>query len=411
MNDLVSSPAAKRPPILFLLTTAFLFSLGVSLVFPVLPFIVLQYVSRPSQGALVIGALGASYALLAFFSAPVLGALSDAYGRRPILLLSLLGSAAGYVIFGIGGSLWVLFLGRGIDGLTAGSTGALFGYLADTIPGKERGKVFGQVGATIGAGFIVGPAIGGALSHVSLSAPMFAAAGVCLLNLLWGAFVLPETLRPERRSTKFGAAQLNPLRQLRGALAYPIVRRLVAVSLLFVLTFTIMQTTMALLGKDALGWGPGQTSTLYIVVGLLDIAAQGFVLPYLLRWLGEKGVAQLGLALGVVGLGCLATLPFLPVAPLLYAGVILFAVGEGIFNASLSALISNAVPEDAQGRVQGGAQAFESLAQTAGPLLGGTLYARLGPGATFGAGAALVLLALGVLTGSRQGRGRAQEAG
>ena len=391
----------KQPPILFLLITAFLFSMGLSLVFPVLPFIVMEYVPDVHQQAAVIGWLGASYALLTFFSSPVMGALSDAYGRRPVLMLSLLGSAIGYVVFGIGGSLWMLFLGRCIDGLTAGGMSALFGYLADTTPEEKRGQVFGQIGAVVGAGTIIGPALGGLLSHISLSAPMFAAAAVCVLNLAWGYFILPESLSPERRTRHFDASHLNPLRQLQGALAYPVVRRLVTVSVLFLLPFSLMQIALSLLARDTLHWGAAQVSTAFMLVGVCDIIAQGFVLPYLLKWLGEKGVAQLGLGMGVLGMICMALLPALPSAALMYLSVMLFAVGEGIFNATLGALISVTAPADEQGRVQGGSQAFNSLAQIAGPLAGGGLYSRLGPSVTFGTGAALVLVALGVLTGSR----------
>ncbi|GMA15603.1 MFS transporter [Deinococcus metallilatus] len=405
----MTEPVQKRP-LLFLLATTFLFSVGISLVFPVLPFIVMEYVPQVSQQAAVIGWLAASFALLSFFSAPVMGALSDAYGRRPVLMLSLLGSAVGYLLFGIGGSLWMLFLGRGIDGLTAGGISALFGYVADTTPEEERGKTFGQIGAVFGAGFIVGPAIGGLLSHLSLSAPMFAAAAVCVLNLLWGYFILPESLAPERRSKQFDAAHLNPFTQLRGALAFPLVRRLVTVSVLFILPFSLMQLALSLLARDTLGWGPGQVSTTFIVVGVCDILGQGVLLPHLLRWLGEKRVATMALGMGVVGMTCLALLPLLPLTALLYTSVLLFSLGEGIFNATLGAMISVATPADAQGRVQGGAQAFGSLAQVAGPLAGGQLYSRFGPTATFGTGAALVALALVLLTGSRVQASRPQEA-
>ncbi|GHF59212.1 DHA1 family tetracycline resistance protein-like MFS transporter [Deinococcus metalli] len=398
----MTEPAPRTaPPLLFLLTTAFLFSIGMTLVFPVLPFIVMQYVPDVPRQAGVIGALTAVFALLSFFSAPVMGALSDAYGRRPVLLVSLLGSAVGYVLFGIGGSLWILFLGRAIDGLTAGGMSALFGYIADHTSREERGKVFGQIGATVGAGFIIGPAIGGLLSHLSLSAPMYAAAAVCVLNTVWGALAMRETRPARSERTPFTAAHLNPLLQLRGVLAYPVIRRLVTVSVLFIVPFSIMGVSNALLARDVLGWGPGQVSTLFIVVGVADIIAQGFLLPHLIRWLGERGVAQLGLGLGATGLVCLALLPVLAAAPLAYVGVLLFATGEGIFNAALGTLLSISAPDDAQGRVQGGSQAFGSLSQIAGPLAGGALYSRLGPGATYAAGAAMVLVALAVLTGSR----------
>ena len=387
----------KKVPLLFLLVTAFLFAMGISLVFPVLPYIVARYVPQVSQQAAVIGLLGAAYAFISFFSAPVLGTLSDAYGRRPVLILSLLGSAIGYVLFGIGGSLWVLFLGRIIEGLFAGGFGALFGYVADITPEQERGKVFGQIGATTGAAFILGPALGGLASHISLSAPMFLAAGVCSLNMLWGLFVLPESLPVSRRSKHFDASHLNPLKQLSGALAFPAVRRLVTVSVMFLLPLSVMQVTVALLGRDTLGWGPSQASTLFIMVGLSDIMAQGLLLPYLIKVLRERGVAILGLCLGAAGMLGMALLPLFPHAALLYISTLFFAVGEGIFTAAQNTLISIAAPAEAQGQVQGGAESLGSLAQVVGPLGGGQLYSRFGPGATFGTAAALVLVALGLL--------------
>ncbi|PYE53844.1 MFS transporter [Deinococcus yavapaiensis] len=391
----------KRPPIVFLLATAFLFSMGLSLAIPVLPFVVAKYVPDLHLQANVVGWLAAFYALLTFFSSPLLGALSDAYGRRPVLIISLLGSAIGYVIFGLGGSLFMLFLGRGIDGSTAGGLSALFGYVADTTPEEARGKVFGQIGATVGAGFIVGPALGGLLSHLGLSAPFYAAAFVSVLNLLWGYFILPESLPVERRTRQFDAAHLNPLAPLRGALELPVVRRLLTVSVLFILPFSLMQVVLTLMARDSLDWGPSRVSVVFTAVGVCDIVAQGLLLPILLKRFGDRRVSQLGLSAGVIGMLLLALVPLTGQAALLYVGVILFAAGEGVFNATLASLLSAAAPEDAQGRVQGGAQGVQSLAQVAGPLLSGTLYARLGGGPTFAAGAAVVALALAVLTGSR----------
>nr|WP_237724606.1 MFS transporter [Deinococcus alpinitundrae] len=269
-----------------------------------------------------------------------------------------------------------------IDGLFARGFGALFGYVADITPQEERGKIFGQIDATTGAAFILGPALGGLASHLSLSA----------LNALWGLFVLPESLPVSRRSKHFDPSHLNPLRQLSGALAYPAVRRLVTVIVMFLLPLSVMQVTLALLEHEVLGWEPSQASTLFIIVGATDIVAQGFVLPRLIKTLKERGVAILGISLGAAGMLGMALLPLFTYPALLYVSTLLFAVGEGIFTASQNTLISIAAPAGAQGQVQGGAQSFGSLAQVAGPLGGGQLYSRFGPGATFGTVAALGLL-------------------
>lgn len=400
----------KRPPILLLLSSVFLFGLSLSLVFPVLPFIVARYVADSGRQSVVIGLLAATTSLLAFFGSPVLGALSDAFGRRPVILLALLGSAFGYLLFGIGGSLAMLFLGRAVDGVAAGGMGALFAYIADSTDEKHRARAFGQVGATVGVAMILGPAVGGLLAHFGTSAPVFVAAGVTLLNVLWVLLALPETLTPDRRRADFQVRHLNPLLQLKNALSSPPVRRLVTVSALFTLPFSLMQVALPIMARDLLRWGPEQVGTVLMLVGGCDIVAQGFLLPFLVRALGEGRVARMGLALGVIGMVGLALLPLHPLALLLYLSVLLLALGEGVYTACMTSLVSLAIPDSEQGRVQGGAQAVGELAQVAGPLLSGQLYARLGPAATFAAGAAAVALALGLLLGVRTPRGGAAAA-
>lgn len=384
-------------PLPFLLVTAFLFAAGMSLVFPVLPFLVGQYVQGEAAQAVAVGWMAAFFAILGFFSGPVLGAVSDAYGRRPVLLLSLLGTALGNLIFGIGGSLGMLVLGRVLEGVTSGGLGALMAYMADITEEEERGEVFGKVGATIGAGMIVGPAIGGALAHFGASAPMFAAAGLALLNAAWGYFFLPESLPSSARSVGFRMEDLNPFVHLRSALSHTRVRRLVTISMLFALPFSLMQVMLPLMSEHLLGWTAAQVGTLFMATGVCDIVGQGFVLPHLIDRLGERKVALLGIGLGLLGLAALASLVLMPTAWLLYAGVIIFAVGEGLFTSCINALIANAIPDGEQGRVQGGVQAMGELTQAVGPLGGTSLYARWGSGATYGVGTVLAGLALVLL--------------
>lgn len=402
--------SSRRPPILLLLSTIFLFSVSLSLVFPILPFIVARYVSEVGQQSAVIGLLAATTSLLAFFGSSVLGALSDAFGRRPVILFTLLGSAIGYLLFGIGGSLFMLFLGRVVDGVAAGGVGAIFAYVADSTDADHRAKVFGQVGAAVGVGMIVGPALGGLLAHFGPNTPVFAAAGVTLLNLLWAYAALPETLAVEKRQPDFQLSHLNPLLQLKYALVNPLVRRLVIVSALFTLPFSLMQVALPIMARDSLHWGPGQVGTVFILSGLCDIVAQGILLPSLIRTFGESRVARMGLTLGVIGLTGLALLPRYPLVPLVYLSVLLFALGEGVYTASVTTLMSLAIAPGEQGRVRGGTQAVRTLAQAAGPLLSGQVYARLGPSATFGAGTAVVAVALSVLLSTPLAGGQEEEA-
>ncbi|GEM47636.1 MFS transporter [Deinococcus cellulosilyticus] len=403
MTDPQHTSPRHRHALLFLFISAFLGSLGFTLVAPVLPFLVSRYITDQNQLAVTIGWLTISYSLCSFFAAPVLGALSDRYGRRPVLLLSLLGSAIGYLIFGWGGALWVLFLGRIIDGLTAGNFSAIFGYLADVTKPEERGKYFGIMGAVFGSGFIIGPAVGGLASHISLEAPFYLAAAVTFLNVLWGFFFLPESHRKEHR-VDIHFKQLNPFTQIAGLFQIPSIRMLLIAGVLFMIPFVMMQTTFAVLVKDTLHWGPDQTSLAFVMVGISDIVVQGLLLGLMIRLMGESGVALLGLTLSLLSLVGIALLPWYPSGWLVYVSITAFAIGEGVFGASLGSLTSKAAGPTAQGRVQGGSQALNALSQVVSPGLAGQLYSRVGHSAPYWTGAVMVLLgalALGTQLGSK----------
>ncbi|MDE2588290.1 MAG: MFS transporter, partial [Patescibacteria group bacterium] len=200
----------KRTDILFALVTMFLNFLGFTLLIPVIPFIVEKYLpaSSASQVGLYVGFLVSAYGLCQFLSAPTLGLLSDRFGRRPILLISLLGTVIGYLFLGIGGAMWVLFAGRIIDGLTGGNISTLYAYIADVSEPNERGKLFGLLGAAGGVGFIIGPVVGGYIGAVHISLPFFVGAVVVFLNMLWGYFVLPESLAHEHKIQKIQLSHL-----------------------------------------------------------------------------------------------------------------------------------------------------------------------------------------------------------
>src|SRR5947207_1686336 len=212
-----SNTSVGRTSFVLLLVIALLNTMGITIIVPLVPFLTLPYLAHPNTLAAIVGWLTAAYGICQLIAAPALGVLSDRFGRRPILFICLLGSAIGYLIFGLGGVLWLLFLGRIIDGLTGGNIPVLFGYVADITEPKDRGKYFGMLGAAAGVGSLIGPAVGGLLATINYSVPFLAAASLFLLTLVCGYFLLPESLEKEQRITSIAVRELNPLKQLASA--------------------------------------------------------------------------------------------------------------------------------------------------------------------------------------------------
>jgi len=364
---------------------------GFTLVIPVLPFSVARYVPAPAV-AWWVAVILALYSLCSFVAAPVLGAMSDRYGRRPVMLLSLCGAALGFAVFGIGGALWVLVLGRVIEGLTAGSISALYAYVADTHPPAERGPAFGMLGSAGGLGFMLGPVLGGALGQISLSAPLYGAAGLALMNcaLVW--FWMPESHVGARRAERLTLRQFNAVGQLMHALQDGPLRLLFGVVFCFALGGAVLQSNLTVLLKDLLAFQPARIGLVLAGVGVMDIVSQGLAAPRLQRRFGERRIATAGLAINAVGLALFALLPLHAAAPLLMAGIAMFTFGDGLFQPSVSALVANAAPAARRGEVQGANQAQQAIARTAGPLAAAWLYGA-SPGAPYAAAAIVVLLA------------------
>jgi DHA1 family tetracycline resistance protein-like MFS transporter len=384
-----------KGPVGILAVSMFLDFTGHTIIIPVIPFLIGRYVPATSV-ALVVGLIISAYAFCQFLAAPLLGALSDRFGRRPVLLASLLGSVAGYVIFGLGGALWVLFVGRIIDGLTGGNISTLFAYVADVTEPKKRGQVYGLLGAAGGFGFIVGPVLGGLTGHFSLAAPVFIAALLTLGNAAWAYRALPESLPPERRTVEFGRTQLNPFAPFADVLGNSLLRSIFGSAFLFYLAGTMLQSNFSVFLKDRLGFGPGGIGTLLLIVGIMDIASQGYLTGKLLPGLGESLLAKIGLAINAVGFLMIAAIAYVPSLILLYAAIVVFVLGDGLFQPSINSLIANTAPSDSQGRVQGANQAQQAVARTLGPLLGAMLY-MLGAAMPYAGGAFLIVIALTVL--------------
>jgi MFS transporter, DHA1 family, tetracycline resistance protein len=386
-----------RKALIFIIITTCLGSIGFGLINPVAPFLVTRYVSDPNSAGLVLGWLTSAYAICQFIAAPGLGALSDRYGRRPILLICLLGSAVGYLLLGIGGALWVLILGRIIDGLTGGNFGVAFAYVADITPVDERGKYFGMIGAIAGVAIILGPAIGGLASKISIEAPLYLAAAVTFANVLLGLFFMPESLPKEKRTTKVNIAQLNPLSILVKVGSIVQIRTLLAVSFLTMLGFAAV-IGLGLLTKDTLGWDAAATGSIFVLVGITDIIVQGMLLQRLLKRFSEAQIAIGGMAGEAIGLLLIGSIVFVHSPVPLFIGTVIFAMGDGLFGPTLNVLLARGVDASEQGQVQGGNQAVQSLARIIGPLASGEMYDRLGHITPYLGGSVIAVLAIGVIT-------------
>ena len=395
MDTSIRKPASGT--VFFILFTAFLNLAGVGILNPIVPFIVGKYVAR-ADGAFVVSLLFTSYSLCQFLAVPSLGALSDRFGRRPVLLISLLGSAAGYLIFGLGGALWVLFLGRIIDGLTGGNIATIYAYGADITEPKDRTHFFGLLGAAAGMGFVMGPALGGLLYKLtnSFEAPLYFAAALTLANTVWGFFAMPESLTHDKRDQSITVARLNPLVQLGNAFRLPELRLLLLGVFIWTFAFAMLQSNVSFLTEDRLHWTPDGTSAIFFTVGSITILVQGLLIRRLLPRFGEARLAIAGLLAIGIGFIIIAVVTATSYAPLLFVAVIFTATGNGLITPSLAGLLSQAVTMREQGRVQGGNQSVQALGRVIGPLWGGWTYGSIGPAAPYITGA--VILGVAALT-------------
>ena len=383
--------------LIFGLISVFLCGLGFSIIAPVVPFLVQPYTSNPGEQAIVVTLLTSVYAACVFFAAPVLGALSDKYGRRPLLLVCLLGSAIGYLVFGIGGALWVLFAGRIIEGVTGGSISTIFAYFADIIPPEQRTKYFGWVSAVVGVGTVIGPTLGGLLARFGYSVPMYFGALVTLLNVVYGFFFMPESLSKKNRLKEITFVRLNPFSQLASLLSMKNLNRLLISAFLLWIPNGSLQAVFSQFTLDTFSWKPAIIGLMFSIMGFQDILSQGFIMPRLLKKLGDKQIAILGMVSEIIGYGLIAVSALFSFYPLFIAGMFIFGFGDSIFGPSFNGMLSKSAGSSEQGRIQGGSQSIQALARMIGPLIGGQIYVSLGHAAPAVMGMFLIAAAIPVL--------------
>lgn len=392
-----TEPTIDKHALLFGLISVFLCGIGFSIIAPVVPFLVQPYISSPGEQAIVVTLLTSVYAFCVFFASPVLGALSDKYGRRPLLLICLLGSAIGYYIFGIGGALWVLFAGRIIEGITGGSIGTIFAYFADIIPPEQRTKYFGWVSAVVGVGTVIGPTVGGLLAKIDYAAPMYFGAVITLVNVIYGFFFMPESLDKKNRLKEITFARLNPFIQLANLLSMKNLNRLLISAFLLWIPNGSLQAVFSQLSIDTFSWKPALIGLMFSIMGVQDIISQSLIMPKLLKKCSDKQIAILGMIAEIIGYGLIALSTLFSLYPLFIAGMFIFGFGDSIFGPSFNGMLSKSVDSSEQGRVQGGSQSIQALARMIGPIIGGQIYVSLGHAAPAIMGVILIAAAIPVL--------------
>jgi DHA1 family tetracycline resistance protein-like MFS transporter len=370
-------------PLLLIFLTIFVNLIGFGIIIPLLPFYAQTFHASP----LVIGLLFAAYSLSQLVASPVLGDLSDRYGRRPVLVFSLAGTVVSFVMLAMAHSIAMLFAARIIDGLSGGNISTARAYIADVTEPKDRARAYGMLGAAFGLGFILGPALSAILVTVSITAPIWAAAGLTLVAAIMAWLWLPETVHRAHAGTGM------PFRNVALMMRRPGLRRVLVVDFAYWFSFAIFQTTFALFAARRFGFDVSRTGYFFAGFGILGAVVQGACIRPVVRRFGDKGTLGIGLVCAAVGL----------VAATLTHSVAMFALtmvplslGMGFGHPTVSALVSRAARADEQGRVQGAASALESLGRALGPVWGNASLQRYGESMPYltAAGFLLVTLAL-----------------
>jgi MFS transporter, DHA1 family, tetracycline resistance protein len=371
-------------PLLVIFLTIFVNLVGFGIIIPLLPFYAQTFGASP----LAIGLLFASFSVSQLLAAPILGELSDRWGRRPVLIISLIGTAVSFAMLAVAGSLAMLFAARIVDGLSGGNITTARAYIADITPEEGRARAYGLLGAAFGLGFIIGPALGALFSHISYTAPIWAAAAITVVAAALAWFWLPETVHRARAG---GGSPWKALRELSGRRG---LRLLFSVDFLYWMAFAVYQTAFALFGARRFGFDASHTGYLLSAFGVMGVFVQGFLVGPVVGAFGAKRTLIAGLLFAALGWAGGAVTH----SVLAFVGTLVpAALGIGLCNATLSALVSNAAGPHEQGRVQGAAGALESLGRTLGPVWGNGALQVFGEGKSFGS-AAVVLLGAAALT-------------
>lgn len=394
MSDSASPRKHGKNAFFFVIVTVALDMLAFGLIIPVIPALIRELAHVTSEEAtLWLGPLAATYAVMNFLFGPVMGALSDKFGRRPVLLASIATLAVDFLIMGFAHNIWLLFLGRALSGISGATYSTANAYIADVTTPEDRGRAFGMIGAAFGFGFVFGPVIGGFLGEIDPRAPFFAGAGLALLNFLYGLIVLPESLSPENRRS-FDIKRANPLGAAKHFSKLPHVGWFLIAAGIFMLAHTVFPSTWNVYSEIRYNWTPKEIGFSLGLVGIGAAVVQAGLMGLILDRLGTVRTALLGFGVNIAALFAYA---FASHGWMVYV-IIPFGALGGVASPALNSLMSTVTPANAQGELQGASSSLNAMAMIIGPLaMNGVLFTFTHDGAAVHFAGAAFLLA-GVLT-------------
>ncbi|MGH7023417.1 MAG: TCR/Tet family MFS transporter [Caulobacteraceae bacterium] len=369
---------AGRPPRAaafgFIFATALLNAISFGIMIPILPNLIKQMTGGDTAAAAVwVTLFSTTWGFMQFVCGPLLGMLSDRFGRRPVMLISIFGLFVDFLFMAFSPNLGWLFIGRMLNGITASSFSTANAYVADITAPEKRARNFGMLGSAFGFGFMIGPSIGGVLGDVNLRLPFIAAAALCLVNWLYGFFVLPESLPEERRSASLNWARANPIGSLAFLRAHGELLSLASVGFLNQLAQTVLPTIFVLYAGYRYGWGPGVLGFTFLASGASMIAVQMFLVGPVVKRLGERGAVLLGSTIGALGFAIYA----LASTGWVYLLAIPVFAFIGLLQPGLLGLMSRRIDPRHQGQLQGAVQSLQGVASMIGPSLFGLTFAWL----------------------------------
>jgi len=373
----LSNPKVRRAALAFIFVTAVLDIVAMGIIIPVLPQLIEDFVGSNARAGVINGVFVALWAAMQFVCSPIIGSLSDRYGRRPVILISCAGLALDYVLMALAPNLWWLAAGRIIAGITSSSFTTIYAYMADITEPAKRARAYGLIGAAFSGGFVLGPVMGGFLGDVDPRLPFWVAGGLSGVAFFYGLFVLPESLPVEKRMA-FSWRRANPVGSLILLKRHTELSGLAVVNFLLYFAHHVFSAVFVLYAAWRYGWGPKEVGLLLALVGLLDMLVQGVLVGPLVKRCGDRGVMVFGLLGGTVGIALMGWAP----TGLIFILAMLPNALWGLAMPTLQSLMTRRVGEDEQGQLQGANMSVASIAGVMSPLFFGWIYSiSVGEGA------------------------------